>query len=240
MSRAPYSGKDELELLEQAANYNRRLVDLVCGVDAPEKRAVDFGAGTGTLALAVAERGYEVTCIEPDSDLRATIAARGVRVLEGLEALDDESASFIYSVNVLEHIENDSATLEQLYRKLHPGGSILLYVPAFPILYSEMDRRVGHVRRYTKSRLTGLVRACGLRVEDAEYADSLGFLVSLVFKWIGSRGLSGWSIRLYDRVVFPLSRALDALGLSRVLGKNLVVVARRTKTPLPGAEPAVD
>jgi SAM-dependent methyltransferase len=226
-----YSGVAELELLETATNYNRHLVDCICRVDAEVRHAVDFGAGIGTLALDVQGRGVDVTCIEPDAELQRRLVGRGLHVLPHLEQLGDGSQPLIYSMNVLEHIEDDAAVLRGWFRALQPGGRIVVYVPAFPVLYSQMDRRVGHVRRYRRSELVRRVEASGFQVERVSYADSLGFLSALVYKAIGSRGLTPRSIRLYDRWVFPLSRILDRVGLSRLFGKNLLLVARRPARP---------
>jgi hypothetical protein len=74
-----------------------------------------------------------------------------------------------------------------------------------------------------------MAREVGFEIERAEYADSLGFFVTLLYKVIGSRAgdISSGSVRFYDRVVFPLSRLLDRVGLSRLFGKNLLAVMRR-------------
>jgi hypothetical protein len=52
--------------------------------------------------------------------------------------------------------------VQQLAHALRPGGSVILYVPAFEALYSDFDRRIGHHRRYTKHDLTRLSRIAGL------------------------------------------------------------------------------
>jgi hypothetical protein len=90
-----------------------------------------------------------------------------------------------------------------------------------------MDAKVGHVRRYTRTTLLASLTAAGFTVDDVRYADSLGFLAALAFKLLarGSGELDRRAVRLYDRLVFPLSRALDVLT-HRWFGKNLVLLAR--------------
>ena len=147
---------------------------------------------------------------------------------EQLRRFAPESVVFL---NVLEHIEDDAAALRELHRKLVPGGRLLVYVPAFQVLYTSMDRKVGHLRRYTRATLIAAVTAAGFAVEHSRYADSLGFFATLVFKLFGNaRGtLDRHGIRLYDRRVFPLSRALDAL-VSPLFGKNVLLVAVKPTT----------
>jgi SAM-dependent methyltransferase len=216
-----------LETMEQAERYNRFLLGLVLP-QARGKRALDFGAGSGTFARRLAAEGVDVTCVEPDTQLRAQLHRDGLRNYGQIEALAAESFDLVYSFNVLEHIEDDLAALAELRRVLKPGGRLVLYVPAFMVLYSAMDRRVGHRRRYRKAALAQLTVRAGFTVDEVRYADSLGFLAALAFRALGpgSGELNPRAVRLYDRWVFPLSRALD-LGLGALAGRNVILRAHR-------------
>lgn len=77
----------------------------------------------------------------------------------------DRTADLIYSYNVLEHIKDDVLILKILKEKLNPGGVLLLYLPAFQCLYSSMDKKVGHYRRYTRPRLMSLLQQSGFVIE---------------------------------------------------------------------------
>jgi len=231
-----YSGRENLEAMKHAERYNRFLEQLIRR-HWKGGRGIDFGAGAGTFAIPLARSGLDVTCLEPDEELRRTLAEAGLPAHAQLESVPAMSADFIYSLNVLEHIEDDAGMLAMLAERLKPGGKLLLYVPAFAVLFSAMDVKVGHFRRYRKAGLRAQVEKAGLRVERAEYVDSLGFFATLLFKCVGDRSgvVSPGSVRLYDRLVFPLSRLADIL-LHPWLGKNLLVVAtrsQRTGVPLP-------
>jgi SAM-dependent methyltransferase len=223
-----YSGTDNLEIMTEAKNYNGFLVDLV--IKSLGKRssaqAVDFGAGIGTFARMVHERGLDVLCIEADPKQCAVIREHGFRAETNLENLPDGSAEYIYTLNVLEHIEDHQSALQLIARKLAPGGRLLIYVPAFQMLFSSMDRKVGHHRRYRRHQLMELVRGAGLRVVTARYADSLGFLATLAYKAIGSdKGdIDRRSVIVFDRFIFPLSRLCDVV-FGHILGKNVYLVA---------------
>ena len=125
--------------------------------------------------------------------------------------------------------ESPHAAVRELHAKLTNGGTLLVYVPAFPVLYTSMDAKVGHVRRYTRSTLVRAITGAGLKVESVAYVDSLGFFATLLFKYVGGRSgeINRGMLRLYDRVVFPLSRALDLL-FGRWFGKNLLLIARKS------------
>jgi len=223
----PYTGVENLEVMREAENYNRYLFDLVRRNAGDAKRIIDFGAGSGTFSLRCAALDVEVTAVEPDQELRARLSEHGINVAADTSALPDRGFDYAYSLNVLEHIDDDVEALRQLRSKLAPGGRMLIYVPAFPVLFTSMDTKVGHVRRYTRATLLRSVTAAGFTVDDIRYADSLGFFATLAFKLISNGGgdLDRRAVRLYDRLAFPLSRAVDVLT-HRWFGKNLVLLAR--------------
>ncbi len=233
MPEHAYAGTDNLEVMKEARNYNAFLLDLVMRSATDWTRTIDFGAGIGTFAEMVRERaGIDITCIETDERQRATLRAKGFDAFGNLDALPDGCASFIYSLNVLEHIEDDASAFALLGRKLRPGGRLLIYVPAFEVLFSSMDRKVGHFRRYRRSRLLDLAREARLRVIAARYADSLGWLAALLYRALGpdSGDIDRQSVVMFDRLVFPVSRAVDTLA-GRIAGKNVYMLAEKRAVP---------
>ena len=227
-SARPYQGTDNLEVMAAARNYNAFLVGLVLEHRHGARQVVDFGAGIGSFAGMVRAHGLDVLCVEPDSRQRALIRAGGHAAIADVDSLPDGTIDYIYSLNVLEHIADDSAALDLLARKLAPGGRVLIYVPAFPLLFSAMDRKVGHHRRYRRAQLVAGVERAGLTVIRSRYADSLGFLATLLYKVLGSGSgdLDRDSVVAFDRFVFPLSRLFD-LALGRAIGKNVYVLAAK-------------
>lgn len=223
-----YTGIDNLEAMASAIHYNAFLQGLVESAGEGKNDWLDFGAGTGQFAVPLTRLGKNVTALEPDQALAAQMRLRGVKVCTEITQIGDETIDFAYSLNVLEHIEDDQAALNMLARRLRPGGKLLIYVPAFNLIYSSMDALVGHHRRYTKSQLCKRVAAAGLTVERANYVDCLGFFASLVYKLLPGRNgtISGQSVAIYDEYVFPLSLALDRVA-SPFVGKNVMLVARK-------------
>ena len=221
-----YQGVDNLEQMATAVNYNEHLLDSLMAAASGGQQAVDFGAGTGFFAGNLQSLDWQVTCVETDASLRKMITEQGIEAIPATTELADASQPFVYSLNVLEHIEDDRAALKELFRILQPGGRLYIYVPAMNVLFSSMDRKVGHFRRYSRHDLVSLVEAVGFDCSKAEYVDSLGFFATLVYKWLGSNtgDLNGPLLRLYDCYIFPLSRCMDLL-CHRWFGKNLSLVA---------------
>jgi SAM-dependent methyltransferase len=222
-----YSGVDVLEALESAHNYNDYLTRLI-RESTESKDLIDFGAGIGTFSKRLRTAGYQVKCIEPDPVQRQILEEQGFDTLANITSVPDDSVAFVFSLNVFEHIQDDSVALREIRQKLKPGGTLLIYVPAFACLWTSLDEKLCHHRRYTKKTLRRLVEQEGFVIEDARYADCLGFIAVLIFRALNrsASALNANSITLYDRWLFAPSRILDRL-FDRWFGKNVYVRCRK-------------
>ena len=149
-----YNGIEELELLDSAHNYTYSIVKEIKHFFNPAEVSLDFGAGAGTYSKRLKNLNYKVECIEIDPTLIKILEKNELSVHRGLDDFEDTSLTQIYSINVLEHIEDDFEILKKFYSLLKTGGKVYLYLPAFPILYSKFDKKIGHFRRYKKKRST--------------------------------------------------------------------------------------
>jgi SAM-dependent methyltransferase len=212
--------------MSEAVNYNRFLTALVLRCAERGGLAVDFGAGSGTLSRPLSSAGLSIAAIEPDPQLARRRDEDGIRTHASASEPADGAVGFVFSFNVLEHIADDAQAVAELYRILKPGGRLLLYVPALDLLFSSMDRKVGHLRRCRRESLAALASDQGFRVIRNEYVDSLGFPAPLLYKLLdrGTGDLRPGSVSAYDRLVFPLSRLTDR-AFGKLFGKNVLLVA---------------
>ena len=137
---------------------------------APEARSIlDVGSGDAWLARQVAGGlGLDrVVCWDvhyEDADLGRERV--GAAELERTRAEPEGHFDALMLLDVLEHVEDDRGFLSDLVeRKLAPGGGVLASVPAWPALFSDHDRFLGHYRRYRPRELVALGREVGLEVE---------------------------------------------------------------------------
>src|SRR4029453_4600362 len=171
-----YPGASNLETMAGAQNYNHFLTSTILAPVHRSGPVLDFGAGNGMHARELRARGLDVRCVEPDARFRGQLDDEGFQATREALEFGREVFGSVYSLNVLEHIEDDAAALWGLFTVMRPGGHLILYVPAFPVLFSAMDREVGHVRRYRKKPLRALVHSSGFRVTSCEHVDSLAFV----------------------------------------------------------------
>lgn len=236
ISNSDYSGIEELFDTEQGLEfYNRDIVKkilkalgLLARTKAPSL-IVDFGAGTGALAEVMKQQhGLKPICVEIDPKLIEILKSKGFQTYTDISLIPGLVNS-VYTSNVLEHIENDTDALVSIKKKMLLGALLVIYVPALPFLFSEMDAKVGHYRRYTKKELLEKVSQAGFGIRDCYYNDCLGVLAWGSLKLFGYKGKSGIgskkSLIIYDRVVYPISMLLDFLFMKRLMGKNLFLIA---------------
>ncbi|SEG17209.1 Methyltransferase domain-containing protein [Butyrivibrio sp. Su6] len=96
----------------------------------------------------------------------------------------DSSIDFIYSLNVLEHIDNDKKAISECYRCVKPGGYCLFVVPRGDSLYDYFDEMLFHKRRYAKEELKKKCIDSGFTIkEDFHYAWLCYPLFWLKKKW---------------------------------------------------------
>ena len=132
-------------------------------------------------------------------------------------------------LNVLEHIADDAAELGWPRPPCGPGGAVLVFGPALEWLYSELDYRAGHYRRYSLRRLRApgrggrarggvgplLRRARGAAVPGS----STGSCATTTSPAPPCGPTTGWRCRSAGWSSGPCPRP--------PLGKNVVLVARK-------------
>jgi SAM-dependent methyltransferase len=234
MTNYTYVGT-ELELFSTATvwkSYFRRHVEPFLGA-----RVLEVGAGMGgTTTLLCSPRQDAWICLEPDAELARALSQAVTRgelpvncqIVVGTLGQVPPASLFdtLLYIDVLEHIEDDRAELEQAAAHLKPGGYLVVLAPAHPGLFSPFDRAIGHYRRYTRSSLRALTPE-GLVMVHSIYLDSIGMLASLGNRLLLSQSMPGpRQIAVWDKVMVHCSRLVDPL-LGYSLGKSVLSVWKR-------------
>jgi SAM-dependent methyltransferase len=149
----------------------------------------------------------------------------------------EEEFDAIGAFDVLEHIEEDDLALAQLRRACRPGGGVLITVPAHPALWSPLDDRACHKRRYARHEIECKVTAAGFQIVRATgFVAMLMPLLALsrLYRRRGARqsdALSelraGLAINAVSGCVMALERLLIRAGISFTFGGSRLVVATR-------------
>lgn len=88
--------------------------------------------------------------------------------LDDVRDLPTESVAVVLLMDVMEHVPDDRAFLRDVTSRafVSPATCFVITVPAYQWLFSSHDRLLGHYRRYSTARLTGVIEAVGLRVTE--------------------------------------------------------------------------
>lgn len=230
-----YSGT-ELDQAALAVNwksyFRSRLAPYITG------RVLEVGAGLGGTTVRLRDgRQRSWVCLEPDSslvsrlqqtlndnpsDVSTTVVTGDLASLAAHDLFD----SILY-IDVLEHIEDDRGELQHASSHLAPGGALVVLCPAFQILFSEMDKALGHFRRYTKKTLAAAFPA-QLEQQELFYLDSLGMLASLANKLFLRQGApSEQQVKFWDGWIIPTSRIVLDRILLHSIGRSVIAIYRK-------------
>lgn len=180
----------------------------------------------------------DVDAIEHDAGARAIAAQRsGLEVLPCTLPHDLPVSDYTYDLiallDVLEHIDDDQATLTSLRKKLANDGRLILTVPALPWLWSHHDIINHHKRRYTIRSLSAAADRAGFCVDQVGYFNCLLLplavirrLVSIAFRRsIEDDRMPSPLINFILREVFSLER-LVITRLKLPIGLSIFAVLK--------------
>jgi 2-polyprenyl-3-methyl-5-hydroxy-6-metoxy-1,4-benzoquinol methylase len=149
----------------------------------------------------------------------------------------DRDFAVVTSCDVLEHLDNDEAVVDGMFRAVAPGGGLIVTVPQHPWLWSAVDDFSHHRRRYSRSGLTRIVTRAGFAVERVTSFVSLLLpvvAISRLTRRIGNGTFDpAAELRIGGRWNRVLAGALDIermvirCGASLPIGSSLLLVARR-------------
>jgi SAM-dependent methyltransferase len=223
----------DLRQMQQAKNYQRWQMRLLAPYLGPS--VLEVGGGIGTFTCELARRAASVVSLEPNAYCFAQLQER-TRKLPNVQALDipvetlstalpsDWRADAVVCMNVLEHIRDDVAALRVFSGRLRRSGCVIITVPAGAWAYGEIDRRLGHYRRYDKRTLRSAFEQAGLQIRQLRYFNSIG-----IWAWWwnakcgGLRAQSDFQIKVFDRGIVPWLSRIEGI-LPPPVGQSLLAV----------------
>lgn len=134
--------------------------------------AVDAGFGEGYGAARIAEVANRVIGVDYDGPAVAHVArsypeVAAVRGNLAALPLADGSADVVVNLQVIEHLWDQTAFLDEVFRVLRPGGRLLISTPNRITFSPGRDTPLNpfHTRELNAAELTELLGASGFTVE---------------------------------------------------------------------------
>jgi SAM-dependent methyltransferase len=216
-----------------APRYRKWQIDLV----SPHlgRSTMEIGAGMGHFSAELAQVSSLDRLVLADNEqytldrLRARYANRDdIEVTElnlpGAVSVGEPLDSIV-AMNVIEHIDDDVGAMRDLSAALNPGGRLIIWVPGYPQLYGDFDRKVGHFRRHTPDTMRAHAERAGLNVQLCRPVNLLGG----VSWWLAvRRGGVGYPkpalVWAYDNIAIPVTRTLERV-VTPPFGQTVFCVA---------------
>jgi SAM-dependent methyltransferase len=144
---------------------------------------LDCGSGTGSLSRYV---GAEARLVGLDVSVKGIEESNtgGRFVCASVEQLPFTSGSFdvVCAFDLLEHLDDDVEVLRNIGRILKSKGYLLVSVPAYRLLWGELDEVAHHKRRYTLRELSRKLISSDFVLERATYFNSFLFPLVLIVR----------------------------------------------------------
>lgn len=228
-----YQGLSTLEILEEAKNYNMWIAQQF--LPYAKSPLLEIGSGTGNLSRLFLRRKH-VTLSDVDKglvkNLKKKFAKKFRPTIKQLDISHTVAKTHvgkyqsILAINVLEHVKSDTKAFANITQMLQKGGKLLLLVPAKKFAYTQLDKSLGHYRRYEKDTLRKKIEKAGLHIEKIYFFNIVG-LISWTIRDKIERGnyMKPYQIKLFDTIV-PFLKIVEQV-IRPPVGISLIAIATK-------------
>ncbi len=170
---------------------------------------LDVGAGSGFFARHLLDHtpATGAVCVDPNYPAEHD-EVHGGKPVRFVHSIDRFAGGLVLMMDVLEHVPDDTALLEEYVARVPAGTRILITVPALHWMWSGHDVFLEHFRRYTLAEVDALVARAGLRRVASSYYFGLTLPAAAAVR-LGRRLLPGGGDPKSD--LKPQPAALNAL-----------------------------
>jgi trans-aconitate methyltransferase len=208
------------------------------------KSFLEIGCGTGFVLSAISKRFPEARLLGSEYFEQGLVYARQRVSSAEFTQMDarhipyESELDAIGAFDVLEHIEEDEAVLQQIYKALKVGGILFITVPQHRWLWSAVDEYACHVRRYGANELHKKVSKAGFEIiQSTSFVSTL--LPAMYFSRLLQRNKMDVSMdamaelrinpilnKIFEWILY-FELGLIRVGISLPIGGSRLLVARK-------------
>lgn len=165
----------------------RRIIqDILTKLNANTEKILDLGCGTGFTMEMFKNYGRVVGIDNAEHALKFSRQREQFRLIkaniEKQLPFKQDMFDTVFAFDVLEHLNNDAACLNELYRVCKKGSYVIITVPAYQFMWSKHDESLHHKRRYSKKALRKAVQDAGFTLKKLSYFNTILFPPILAFR----------------------------------------------------------
>jgi glycosyltransferase involved in cell wall biosynthesis len=212
-------GSQILARLSRAPRFNAWMADTIrpyCG-----SSVLEIGSGVGNMTRQLIPRSkYVVSDINPLYLRTLSGLLKDRPYLEATYCDITDPGTFpaangqfdtVICLNVIEHVDDDRASLTNIRNVLTENGRAIVLVPNGQWNYGSLDRVLGHRRRYSEETLRRLAHDCGFELRSIIQFNRIGTMAWFLNGKILRRQSFGLGQILALNFLTPLFRRLDML-----------------------------
>ena len=155
-----------------------------------DAKVLDIGCGSGLMLNALEDVGQAYGMDMSDEAINFSKEIFDGTVEQGAlpdhVPFEDNFFDLITALDVIEHIDDDIASLKAMRSLLTRGGTVVITVPAYMFLWSSFDEMNEHKRRYTRPELKEKLIQAGFTIEKISYYNTLLFPVVFVVRMLNN------------------------------------------------------
>lgn len=155
-------------------HLGRRILEIGPGGGAMIRQLVRYHAFDRYLGVELSPRHTEALRQAYAHLSHVTFLQQDILTKQG--EMTETGFDCVVAISCLEHILEDAKVVVRMGELVRPGGKIIFYLPAMPVLYNQADHLIGHYRRYNKAMLRDLASRSGLRLVVLRYCNLPGIL----------------------------------------------------------------
>lgn len=231
-------GRQTLEIISKANRFNRWMYSKIRPFI--KNDVLEIGAGIGNISKYIVKDEFNTVLSDYNfeyCDILKKEFSTNLFVKEVLQIdlLRNDFADHFISykekfdtiilLNVIEHLEDDSTAVINCKFLLKPGGHFIVLAPAYKWLYCNLDKQLGHYRRYSMKKLKTTISKEGFEIINRKHINFLGIFGWFFFGKFLKKKAIGKEMNSFEWVV-PFARFLDVISFQKI-GLSAIVTGKK-------------
>lgn len=187
-------------------------------------KILDVGCGSGDTLAQLRSIGWDVYGLDVDAQAIKVAQKRGLKNVslgsyETMQKYPDNFFDAIRLYHVIEHLDNPKRCVRLAYKKLKPGGEIIIGTPNAGSLIAKLVKQYWynldcprHLYLFTPGTLGRLIRDAGYTRQHITFCSAGGWIGSIQYKL----DVDLINIPLLVMFFYPLEWILDRMGIGDI------------------------